>query len=533
MLTRIQALWGALLFGLIAFWGGCLQEPEQSHYVKIQLADSLFSGDTVSVLMVARSTSKIIDTLYTGTLDDSAQIERCPAPHYQNEEFEIRIEYFRRGTLFRWIVIPSERKSGGDGGKMVIRYTDSIAPVILLKGRQEDSVAVHSRWVDSGAKCSDIVRSHKETVTLLLPIKISGDVDTSQIGIYTLIYSCKDEAGNKAIDVKRTITVWEADTTKDSDTLQSIPRISLSGPSVDSVTLGQSWRDSGATCSDTLKIGDSTIVRQLPIQVKGVVDSQTVGEYRLAYSCSNKSGIDSAFRQVKVWQIPIPAVVDTFFTSHDALFEMPTSNVSDNGYTPIIGLGPSWFTQANVHDFDLSTVTPTQVKRARLQMLTWAWPMVWNAGVVELKIRIRAVKGGWTEGTGNWYWHDGGYRNGGATIMANYGIPDSIKAKSTNPNTKTGINAADSVLFRPNALDSVGEYTVSAQFPNHPNKEMPLPENLVLLEVDISGFIKRFDPSTFHGFFIQVNGMPAGYSVAVPSKEVLDGKIAPRIVIEH
>ena len=89
-----------------------------------------------------------------------------------------------------------------------ISVRDTTPPVITLTGPDTVTISVDGTYSDAGATCKDGVDGP------ITPTTPTGTVDTSQVGEYTVTYSCTDEAGNHAVQVTRTVIVREAaDTT--------------------------------------------------------------------------------------------------------------------------------------------------------------------------------------------------------------------------------------------------------------------------------------------------------------------------------
>ena len=61
---------------------------------------------------------------------------------------------------------------------------------LTLTGSSSVTIEVGDSYSDDGAECTDTVDG---TIT---PTKTFDDVDTSQVGSYTVTYSCVDTAGN-------------------------------------------------------------------------------------------------------------------------------------------------------------------------------------------------------------------------------------------------------------------------------------------------------------------------------------------------
>ncbi len=77
---------------------------------------------------------------------------------------------------------------------------DMTAPVITLIGPANQSVEQGATYTDSGATVSDNVETG-------LTATVTGSVDTTTVGTYTLTYNVTDNAGNAATPVERTVEV--------------------------------------------------------------------------------------------------------------------------------------------------------------------------------------------------------------------------------------------------------------------------------------------------------------------------------------
>ncbi len=77
---------------------------------------------------------------------------------------------------------------------------DTTSPVITLSGASTLSITQGNGYTDAGATCTDNI---DPTCT----VTVSGSVNTSQTGTYTLTYRAVDIAGNQALPVTRTIQV--------------------------------------------------------------------------------------------------------------------------------------------------------------------------------------------------------------------------------------------------------------------------------------------------------------------------------------
>lgn len=85
----------------------------------------------------------------------------------------------------------------------VVNVTDQTAPVITLLGNSSESILINTDYTDPGSVVAD-------SVTPFLTATVTGSVDTSMAGTYTLTYSAMDAADNEAVELTREITVIDA-----------------------------------------------------------------------------------------------------------------------------------------------------------------------------------------------------------------------------------------------------------------------------------------------------------------------------------
>src|SRR3989449_1741368 len=160
------------------------------------------------------------------------------------------------------------------------------APAITLVGGTE-TVECHATFADPGATATDACAGD-----LTSSIVVTGSVDASTVGDYTVSYSVTDGHGNTATASR---LVHVVDTTA--------PAITLVG-GTETVECHGSFSDLGATAAD-LCAGDLTSA----IQVTGSVNPNAVGVYTLSYSVSDASGnTATATRTVHVVDTTAPAL---------------------------------------------------------------------------------------------------------------------------------------------------------------------------------------------------------------------------------
>ena len=148
---------------------------------------------------------------------------------------------------------------------------DTTDPVITIIGDDRLTITVGSTYEDAGATCTDDT-DPAPTVTT------SGTVDASNPGTYTVTYTCTDLSGNMATDT-RTVTVVAAETPADT----TDPVITIIGDDRLTITVGSTYEDAGATCTDET---DGTLT---PV-VTGTVDTDRPGTYTITYTCTDGSG---------------------------------------------------------------------------------------------------------------------------------------------------------------------------------------------------------------------------------------------------
>jgi sugar lactone lactonase YvrE len=147
-----------------------------------------------------------------------------------------------------------------------VQVVDTTAPSIVLNGDMYPEVEAGSIYVDAGVSPSDNV-DPSPTLT------VTGTVDTTTPGSYTLDYYTTDSSGNVSVTLHRYVEV--IDTTA--------PVITLLGDNPMTITPGNSFVDPGATVSDNVDSG-------LVATVSGSVDSGSVGDYLLTYTVSDSAG---------------------------------------------------------------------------------------------------------------------------------------------------------------------------------------------------------------------------------------------------
>lgn len=158
---------------------------------------------------------------------------------------------------------------------------DNVAPVIDLVGNSEISIEINTIFNDPGYSCSD---NFDKTCNVV----VTGSVDVSKLGKYTIEYNAIDSSGNSAVTLKRIVNV--VDTTA--------PVLSLIGDSILYYGLNQEYEELGYNVFDNSNedINVDVDVSNLDVTVSGTYD--------IIYSaCDSSKNCTSLIRKVKVQSI--------------------------------------------------------------------------------------------------------------------------------------------------------------------------------------------------------------------------------------
>jgi hypothetical protein len=166
---------------------------------------------------------------------------------------------------------------------------DDTAPVIALLGNVTVTHEAASAYLDPGATWTDAVDGNGTT-------DVSGAVNASVPGVYTLTYSKSDVAGNVATLVTRTVTVQDT----------TIPVITLTGSFNVTHEAVTAYSDAGASWTDTLDGNGSASATE-------VVNVTVPGVYTLTYDLNDSSGnaATRVTRTVMVQDTTVPVIILT------------------------------------------------------------------------------------------------------------------------------------------------------------------------------------------------------------------------------
>ena len=167
---------------------------------------------------------------------------------------------------------------GGGGGSDTsapsVPTPDTKAPVITAP----DSISVAAENGSGTSASATVISDFLNNVTAVdnvdSAVAVTNDApDVFPLGLTTVTFSASDRAGNEALQIIRTVTIFDADA----------PVISLNGPSSINHVYGALYADMGATAEDTV---DGVV----NVTVDGAVDVNAIGTYSLVYSAVDSEG---------------------------------------------------------------------------------------------------------------------------------------------------------------------------------------------------------------------------------------------------
>jgi hypothetical protein len=161
--------------------------------------------------------------------------------------------------------------SGNDSNvTRTVNVVDTTAPVIILNGAADMTVAYGSTFNDPGAEVTD---NSGEAITA----SVSGSVDTSTIGDYTLTYSAVDSHSNSATTVTRVVHVTD----------QTAPVITVTNAEI-TIEVGTTFTETDAlsgVSADDVVDGSVTVSADI-----SAVHSDMIGNYTVTYTATDTAG---------------------------------------------------------------------------------------------------------------------------------------------------------------------------------------------------------------------------------------------------
>jgi surface protein len=195
---------------------------------------------------------------------------------------------------------------------------DLTPPVITILGDNPQVVEKGVVCHDSGAAAMDERDGYVNVV-------VSGTVDLSTAGIYTITYTATDSTGNTTT-ATRTVHVVHTDKTP--------PVLILNGLDEISVEVGEAYSEQNATAADDT---DGDLTASIKIWSKNKVETNQIGEYKVFYTVTDSAGNRTEkSRVIKVVDSPtaFQITIETNQTgdSTDTHFIVPTNDEYEYDY---------------------------------------------------------------------------------------------------------------------------------------------------------------------------------------------------------
>ncbi|MBM7679075.1 OmpL47-type beta-barrel domain-containing protein, partial [Gracilibacillus alcaliphilus] len=163
---------------------------------------------------------------------------------------------------------------------------DRHAPTLTLLGDNPMYVGYKEIFEDPGYEVED---NFTEDVT----VKVTGEVNTSQVDVYELTYKVQDMAGNETSKTRSVHVVYEES-----------PIILLDGENPLILEVGTAYEEPGATATDQ---AGNDISEQM--KITDTIDTSKLGSYQVTYEVEDDSGNKSkATRNVEVVDTTAPEI---------------------------------------------------------------------------------------------------------------------------------------------------------------------------------------------------------------------------------
>lgn len=250
----------------------------------------------------------------------------------------------------------------------VVTVVAANPPVITLKGGKEMTVYQNRTFTDPGATAVDL-----NNADISANIVVTGTVDTTKLGDYTLEYNVTDSRGVAAAAVMRTVHVVEAK-----------PVLTLKGDAEMAVVQGRPFTDPGVTAvdADGNDLTESVVVSVInpgatEPNKTGTVDTNIPGIYTIRYNVEDAAGIaaESVTRKVTVISTAVSLtytsampggvlsasyVWDGYDTANGAAYQWVRASSIDGSFEPITGATGETYTlsAADVNKYIKLTITP-------------------------------------------------------------------------------------------------------------------------------------------------------------------------------
>jgi hypothetical protein len=117
-------------------------------------------------------------------------------------------------------------------------------------------------------------------------------------------------------------------------------------------------------------------------------------------------------------------------------------------------------------------------------------------------------------------------------------IRPEVLSASMDPASAEGVNSKENTYYRPENLIPVGApqkkvlpfTTAQTGYPG--TTPIPLPKNLVPLEIDMTEYVKSSPGATDYGFLMTIEGL-GGNGIRSIGKELGDGSLGSKLILKY
>ena len=178
-------------------------------------------------------------------------------------------------------------KDSSGNSATVIRYIKIIAtfpPLIELNGNVEVSIGKDTMYREMGiTETNDVIGD--------LILAIENNVDSSQLGDYSVVYLAKDKRSSTKL--KRVVHVID----------NRPPTLTLVGDKIVRMAYESYYKEKGATAVDDVD-------GKVSVSIEGKVNNKKIGFYKIVYKAKDKAGNESKIvREVEVVDITPPTII--------------------------------------------------------------------------------------------------------------------------------------------------------------------------------------------------------------------------------
>ena len=170
---------------------------------------------------------------------------------------------------------------------VLLTQAENRQPTITLTGDNPATAERYVTYTDAGAACAD---PDGDDITLTSSSNVDTDTVSLPASPYRYTYSCTDEHGLAATNKTRLVSV--------EDTVK--PVITLVGPASVSLTVGDTYTEEGATCTDSGRLLGAASIGG------ATVDTAVVNEYDVVYACSD--GYNNAIPVTRTVTVTEPTI---------------------------------------------------------------------------------------------------------------------------------------------------------------------------------------------------------------------------------